>query len=114
MPKGAMPSARGDDQVVVSNPDSPYDSLARPDGDVGDAAEQDANIRLIPKEAAYRPGDVSRRQTGRRDLIQQRLKQIVVALVDQGDPAARVAQRPRCSDAAKTAANDDHARNALI
>ena len=35
-------------------------------------------------------------------------------LVDQGDPAARVAQRLRCSNAAKAAANDDNARHALV
>lgn len=74
MPKIAVARAGRDDQVVIRNTDIPDDYLVRSDVDIGHTAKQDANIWLIPKEAAYRPGDVSRRQTGRRDLIQQWLK----------------------------------------
>jgi hypothetical protein len=61
MPKVAVARASGDDQVVIRYTDIPHDHLTRSDVDSDDAAEQDANIGLIPKEAAYWPGDVSRR-----------------------------------------------------
>ena len=114
MPKIAVARAGRDDQVVIRNTGIPYDHLARSEVDIGYAAEKDANIWLIPKEAAYRTGDVGRREPGGRDLIQQWLKKIVVALVDQGDPAACVAQRLRRGDAAKAAADDQDTRHALV
>lgn len=74
MPKVAVACASRDDQVLIWNTGVPYDHLARFEVDIGYAAQQDANICLIPKETANRPGDVGRGEAGGRDLIQQWLK----------------------------------------
>jgi hypothetical protein len=60
MPKVAVARPGRDDQVVIRNPGTPYDHLARSEVDTGYAAEKDANIWLIAKEAAYWAGDVGR------------------------------------------------------
>jgi hypothetical protein len=60
MPKVAVARPGRNDQVVIRNPGTPYDHLARSEVDTGYAAEQDANIWLIAKEAAYWAGDVGR------------------------------------------------------
>ncbi len=114
MPKVAVARAGRDDQVVIRNTGMPYDHLSRSGFDIGYAAQQDANIWLVPKKAANWPGDVGRGKPGGRDLIQQWLEKIIIALVDQGDTAARVAQRLCRGDAAKAGADDDDTRRALV
>jgi hypothetical protein len=46
-------------------------------------AEQDFRIFLFAQHLTQRPGNVGRRQRACRDLIKQRLEQMVVAAVDQ-------------------------------
>jgi hypothetical protein len=74
VPKVAVPRAGRDDEVVVGNTEVAHNHLAPVEVDVGHGAEQDANIRLIAKEAADWSGDVGRGESSGRDLIQQRLK----------------------------------------
>src|SRR4029079_16441201 len=49
-------------------------------------SEQGGDIRATPKEVADRPGDLRRRERSRRRLIEKRLKQVMIASVDDRDP----------------------------
>jgi hypothetical protein len=51
--------------------------------------------------------DVSRREGGRSDLVEERLKEVIVVAVDDQQLYGRAAQRSRGEQAAEAAA-DDH------
>jgi hypothetical protein len=53
--------------------------------------------------------DIGGRERARRHLIEQRLKKMVVAAVDQGDLHRRPLQSAGCREATKAAAYDHHA-----
>ena len=97
-----------DHQLVVR--DSAFADQHRPAGDVdaADRAEDHSGVRLPRENTADRSGDVGRRQGRGRDLVQQRLKQMMVAPIDERDPNRRPPERPRRTQAGETAADDDH------
>jgi hypothetical protein len=64
---------------------------------------------LICLELTDRRGDVRRREDRRRHLIEQRLKYVVVAAVDQEDLGIGMPQRMRRRDPGEAAADDDDA-----
>jgi predicted metalloprotease with PDZ domain len=68
--------------------------------DIHDLAHPDLGVPLPLEDMAQRTGNVARRQRGRRDLVQQGLKQMEVAAVDQCYGGTRVAQRARAVHAA--------------
>ena len=74
-----VPRAGRDDQIVVGNAPLPDQHIARLGINGGHAAEQDGGVALAPQDAADRLRDVRRREARRRDLIEQRLEQMVVA-----------------------------------
>ena len=53
--------------------------------DAADGREQGGDFRPVAQRIADRPGDLRGRERGGRDLIQQRLEQMMVAPVDQRD-----------------------------
>jgi hypothetical protein len=57
-------------------------------------AEQDRDVRSVD-DASYRRGDVARVQDRRRHLIEEGLKDVVVAAIDESDVDALAAQ-PDC------------------
>ena len=69
--------------------------------------EQHRDVLLVAQHPPDRRGDVARRQRRRRDLVQQRLEEMVVVAVDQRDADRRARERPRRVEAAEAAA-DDH------
>src|SRR5437899_7101009 len=58
-------------------------------------------------------GDLCRREDAGRDLIQQRLKQMVVRPIDEGDPHGRWLERACGGEAAESAADDDDVRRSF-
>ncbi len=75
-----------------------------------DCAQQHACVALAPDQASNRPGDVGRRQPSRRHLVKQRLKEVMVLPVDQGDVRRRLGEPLRDSEAGEASADDDYAR----
>ena len=63
--------------------------------DAGHRREQGRYLGAIAQEIADRPGDLRCRQRCGRDLVQQRLEQMVVAAVDQRDADRRASQVKR-------------------
>ena len=106
-----LASAGGDDQAVVGDPTT---STNRVDGDlpgveidVHDFAKRNLRVPLVPKHAADRRRDVPLGENPGRELIEQRLKQVVIRPVDDGDLHIGAAQRFSGKQSAEPAA-DDH------
>src|SRR5437762_10223800 len=71
--------------------------------------EQRRDLLAVAQEMADRPGDFGGGERGGRDLIQQRLEQMMVAAVDQRDLDGCALQAEGCFQPAKAGADDDHA-----
>jgi hypothetical protein len=102
--------ARHDQPVVWHAPLADQD-LAGYRIDARHATEQDRRVALAPQDTADRLRDVGGRQARRRDLVEQRLEQMVVAPIDQGDLHLLVAERHRCAEAAEPGADDHDPRH---
>jgi len=72
----------------------------------GDLAQQDIEICLADRELTKRRGNLGGRQHSRRHLVQQRLKDMVIAPIDEQYVRLASPQRMRCGDAGK-ATDDD-------
>ena len=104
----------GDDQAVVGER-----ALAspRPDGEdrpvldieAGDLGQLDVDVLVLAHDAPERRRDLAHREDSRRDLVEQRLKEVVVRTVDERDLDVALAQELRGEEAAEAAADDDHA-----
>ncbi len=78
--------------------------------DLFDLVENNADIRLVPKNRPDRLSDIARGQFGRGYLIKKRLEEMMVAPVDQNDLYGRVRQRFRSAEAAESPSDDDNHR----
>ena len=67
-------------------------------------------LPLAPHQAAHGPGDVGRRKPGTRNLVQERLENVVVLPVDQRDIGVEAPEPLGDGEAAETRANDDDSR----
>ena len=66
------------------------------------------DVRRSSELHADRHGDVGRVEAGRRDLIEQRLKQVMVAVIDEDDAKALViGEGLRCVQPGEARADDD-------
>ncbi len=75
-----------------------------------DLAHQHARIRLPAHQVAHRPGDLGRRQAGRRHLVQERLEEVVVLAIDQRDVDGLAPQALRDGKAGKSGPDDNDSR----
>jgi hypothetical protein len=71
------------------------------------ARSQNTDVFLVPKNEPDRRGDVTRRQDGRGDLIEQRLKQVVVVTVHQGDLHVRARKPAGTRKSGEPGSDDD-------
>src|SRR4051812_10866045 len=78
--------------------------------DVGSlhGGEQDFGVLETPYQPADRREDVGRRQRRGRDLIEQRLEDMVIGAVDERDVDRRIAQLTRGVQPAEAATDDHH------
>jgi hypothetical protein len=72
--------------------------------------EQDLGVPLLAQDAPDRSGDVGRVQAGGGDLVEQRLEQVVVAPVEEGDPHRRPGELAGAVEPGEAAADDHHLR----
>ena len=104
-----MTGARGQHQIVVTDVGAiAQDHLARGGVHVRYFTQQHPHVVLVAKQRPDRGSDIGRRQTGGRHLIQQRLKQVVVALVDDRDPTGGQSQAVRYLDSTETGTDHHH------
>ena len=77
--------------------------------DSGDCGKQRRHLLASTQQMANRPGDFGRGERGGRDLIEQRLEQMMVAAVDQGDLHRRTGKPEGALQPTETGADDHHA-----
>ena len=110
----ARPHACSDDQIIEPdfvNADPGAGGVDRSRAYVyaGDFGEHHADILLPLGELPDRGGDLRRRENGGRDLVKQRLENVVIAPVDQDDVNVASFQGAGRSDSGKSGADDHHA-----
>ena len=99
-----------DDELVEGDAPSLGDDLLAADVDAGDFGEHHRRIGLPAEDLADRRGDVGGRETGRRNLIEKRLEQMVVVAVDHDEVDRRLPKRFRRGEAGEARSDDDDAR----
>ncbi len=102
-----MRGAAGDQQIVVVDAAAVQVNAPRGGIDARDLAHEHGDIALLAQDVAQRRGDRRRRQARGRDLVQQRLEQVMVAAIDQRDFHRRACQLPHRPQSAESA-TDDH------
>src|SRR5205085_5215213 len=76
--------------------------------EAGDLAEQHAHAGRGAEDQPQRNGDLARGQRSGRDLIVERLKQVVVVAVDEGDVDVGAGEGLDRLDPPESAPDDDH------
>src|SRR6516164_2345455 len=117
MPEVARAHAGSDHQIIKHDLADAYARGGRLDGagsnvDASDIRQEYADVSLLRLELTDGRGDLGGREDRRRHLIEQRLKYVVVAAVDQYDLGIGVPQPARRRESCKAAA-DDHDTLAL-
>ena len=100
-------------EVVVAEAAVFQHELVRRDVDRHGLREQHAGVGLAAQDGADRVRDVGGREPGSRDLVEQRLEEMVVAAVDERHVHRRAAERLGGGEAAEAAA-DDHDVRAIV
>ena len=75
---------------------------------------EDGKILLPLEQGPQRRGDIRRRKRSGGDLVQQRLKQMVISPIDQRDLHRRAGQMLRRPQPTKSAADDDYAMHGRV
>ena len=78
------------------------------DVDTGDFCHGNSYVALLAKQVTNRRSDVARREGCGRDLIEQRLKEMMIALIDQSDRKRRVPECFCCIETCETTADNDN------
>jgi hypothetical protein len=104
--------ARNDERVVGQLEHPPVGALGQHQPPVqvelANTGEQRAGVALFRDHAAQRGRDQAGRQDPGRDLVEQRLEQVVVGPVDHGDVHVRVLERSHGVQPAEAAADHHH------
>ena len=102
-----VPGAGGQNEIVVLHLAVLQDHFSTFRVDRDHLGKKDPRVLLPSQDGADRVGDVVGRKTGGRDFIQQRLKQMIVATIDDRDSDIGVLECPRRTQSAEPRA-DDH------
>jgi hypothetical protein len=105
-----MCHARRDDHRVVRHLAVGQTNDSAVDVDGRRLGEPDLYVALPPEDPPDRRRDVAGRQPRRRDLIEQRLEDVVVAPVEQQDVDRRLRERARRAQPREPSPDDDDAR----
>src|SRR5262249_6633827 len=114
VPEVARAHAGRDHQIIerdLADPRARGGRLNRAGGNInaGDLRQEDADVSLLRLELADRRGDLGGREDGGCHLIEQRLKNVVVAAIDQDDLDIGAPQRVCGGDPGKAATDDKNA-----
>jgi len=105
-----VPRAGRENQDVVGYAPAVGENLAPFRVDSRDLAKDDVDVLLARENTADGRCDVGWRKPCGRHLIEQRLKQMIVVLIDDGDVEWLSGQHFRCGQSAKAGSDDDDAR----
>ena len=104
-----MARARGDDQVVVFHRPVRGDHAPARDINALRLGQYHLGVFLVAQDVAQRFRDVRRRERRGRDLIEQRLEEVMILAIEERDAHADLAERLRGLQSAEAAADDDDA-----
>jgi len=118
VPEVAMPdSGRQDENIVRNRHSLPIRGIDEDASPIlvhaRDFSQDHRRISLLPQDTADRRADLRRRQHGRRHLVEQRLKQMVVVTIDQERADWCSSESLGGRQAPEATANDHHARHVL-
>src|SRR3990172_1549650 len=99
--------ARREDEVIVRQTLAVHRKLSPIEVQIAHLRLQDADVLLSREDRPKRRGDVRGREPARRDLIEERLEQVEVAPIDQGDLNRRPEKPLRGVQTSESAADDD-------
>src|SRR5262245_66688347 len=101
-----------DERVVVDRAIAEHNA---PGGniDAGYFAEHDFDVLAAAQDGSQRLGDIGGRQSARGHLVEQRLKEVEIAAVDQRDLNIGAFESAGSAEAAEAAADDDHTVHTL-
>ena len=77
-------------------------------------AQQDFDIGMLRQDVANGSGNLRRRNSRSRDLLQQRLESVMVLAIQEGDLYGQTGQRLGSLQAAKSASHDDHTGTGFV
>src|SRR5439155_12713945 len=97
------------DQRVVGKLAVGQDHLALRDVEILDVAHQHVAISLVFENRTQRRGDVGGRELASGDLVEERLKEMKVATIDERELDRRAPQRAGGGQTAEATADDDDA-----
>jgi hypothetical protein len=107
MSEVGMRGAGGDDQGVIGQFALREMHDAAFKIDVERFVHQHRDVLVLLQDLPQGRSDRRRGKAGRGDLVEQRLEQMMIAAVDQGDANIGIGQFARGGEAAETAAEDD-------
>src|SRR2546425_1704292 len=114
----AVPYAGRENQIVVL--DGRSLAVQRVDEDTtsigvhpGDVSQEHRDVPLLAENSSDRRRDLSRREHRGRDLVEQRLEQVVVRPIEEDDLGVRPAERFRGRQATEASAHDHDARHRI-
>jgi hypothetical protein len=110
VPEIAVFRAGGEDEVVEGPAAVAGQHAPARDVDADRLVEHDLGVPLPTQHATDRRRDVGRRERGRRDLVEQRLEQMVIAAIDHRHVDRRVGEPLGGGEAAEAGADDHDAR----
>ena len=108
MAKEAAARSGRQDQVVIGHGLAIEDDLLGLGLDLADLTQQHLHIALGPHQLAQWRGHIAAGDQASRHLIQQRLEQVEVALIDQRDAHIGAFEGFASLDAGKSTTNDHH------
>ena len=106
----SMGRTRGDDEEVVVERMIFCDHSFLIELKVDDFFEQDLYVVSASQDRTNGSGDLAGRESGGRDLVEQRLKGMVVPAVDEGDLNVRRGEAAGSGQSSETSAHDYDAR----
>jgi len=104
----SMPGSGCQHQRVVCDQRAVCETkLVRLSIDSADRGQQRCHLVAIPEEVADRPGDLGRRERRGCDLIEQRLEQVMISLIDECYANRRSGQTARDFQTTEASADND-------
>lgn len=102
-----------EDEVVVWHTLLTEDHHMLPRVDAGHRAQQHTHVEEIAEQPAHRRGNVAWRKARRRNLIEQRLKQVIVMAVDERHLHRNAAQPRRAGKSTESRTHDHDSRQSV-
>ncbi len=112
-PEITVLSAGREDEVIERNALFGQEDLARGVIHTDNLPQTNGHVSLVPQDTADGQCDVGWRQGRGRHLVEKRLEQVMVAPVDERNPACRPAERAGGRDPAETTSHDYNMRNGI-